>query len=105
MVVSSVVVHNLYVVSLSAVPAKTDAVLIVDPDAVLSDPVSLQAFELVARPDQKIAQGNRSIQGIQPPLRGGFDVYEPADSFIVKQPFGIAAAERPDHSLSIIHFT
>jgi hypothetical protein len=40
-----VVVHDFDIVGVSFAPMKADAVLIVDPDAVLSDAVSFQGFE------------------------------------------------------------
>jgi hypothetical protein len=43
---------------------KADAVLIVDPNAMLSDPVSYQGFEPVTRPVQEIAQRGRDVQSV-----------------------------------------
>src|ERR1035441_3211778 len=51
---SSVVVHDFNIVSVSFSLMKADAVLIVDPNAMLSDPVSYQGFEPVTRPVQEI---------------------------------------------------
>jgi hypothetical protein len=91
-----VVVHNLDIVSVA--PAKADAVLIVDPNAVLSDPLSLQGFEPVAWTGKQIAQSSRDVQGVQSPARGGFDIYETGNPFpSAEQPFGIRAVERLDH--------
>ena len=95
------IVHYFDVFGVSFVPAKADAVLIVDPDAVLSDPVPFQGFEPVARPGQKVAQRCRDVQGIQPAAGGGFDVYETGNPLSSEQPFGIGTAERLDHLLSI----
>jgi hypothetical protein len=96
-----VVIHDFDIISAAFVPTKADAVLIVDPDAVWSSPALLQGFEPVARPGQKIAQRCRDVQGIQPSARSGFDVYETGNPLSSEQPFGIGAAERLDHALSI----
>jgi hypothetical protein len=96
-----VVIHDFDVVGVSFVPTKAKAVPIVDPNAVLSDPVPFQGFEPVARPDQKIAQRCRDVQSVQAAARSGFDVYETGNPLSPEQPFGVWAAERLDHHLSI----
>jgi hypothetical protein len=96
------VIHDFDIVGVSFVPPKAEVVLIVDPDAVLSDPVPFQGFEPVARPDQKIAQGCREVQSVQTTARSGFYVYETGNALSPEQPFGIGAAERLDHHSSIV---
>ena len=41
------IVHNLYIVSISIVPAKAEAPLIVDADAVLAGPAAAELLEPV----------------------------------------------------------
>jgi hypothetical protein len=43
-----VIVHDLHIISLTVVPDEADAVLIVDPNAVLSTPIACQRLEPVA---------------------------------------------------------
>jgi hypothetical protein len=96
-----VVIHDFDIVGVSFVPTKADAVPIVDSDAVLSDAVPFQGFEPVAGPGQKIAQRCRDVERVQTAARSGFDVYETGSPLSPEQPFGILAAERLDHPLSI----
>jgi hypothetical protein len=55
---------------------------------------SLQGFQPIARPGQKIAQRCRDVQGVQTTLRRGFDVYETRNPLSSEQAFGVGAAER-----------
>lgn len=52
-----VVIGDFYIVGVSPIPAEANAVLVVDPDAILPVTVSLQCFELVARREAKFGEG------------------------------------------------
>jgi hypothetical protein len=43
-----VIIHDLHIVSVPVVPDETDAILIVDPNAVLSTPIACERLEPVA---------------------------------------------------------
>jgi hypothetical protein len=93
-----VVVHNLDIVSAAVAPAKADAVLIVDPDAVLPGALPLQGFESIARTGKKIAQSSRAVQGVQSPAGNRFDICETGDPLpLPEKPLGVGAAERLNH--------
>jgi hypothetical protein len=94
-----VIIHDLDVVRVPLVPAKADAVLIVDPNAVLADPIPLQRFQPIARQRGKVTQDRRDVQRVQTSTRNGFDIGEPGHSFSSKEPFGIGAAKRLNHSV------
>jgi hypothetical protein len=102
-----VVVHNFDVVSVPLAPAKADAVLIVDSDAVLSGPVSFKSFQSVAWTGGKIAQGRSDVQGVQPSAGDGLDIDKTDDTLSsAKQPFGIGTSERLNHYTHYTnHFT
>src|SRR5450759_4319285 len=102
---SSVIVNDLDIVGVSIVPTKADSVPIVDPDAMLSDPSSFQWLQPVARRSQEFAQLGREVQDPQFSPCNGFDVDETGDPFTLEQPFGIGAAERRDHTFTILRFT
>jgi hypothetical protein len=51
--------------------------LIIDPNAVLSSPISLECFEMVARRNTKIHQSPGSVQVKQPATRHALDCLKP----------------------------
>jgi len=59
---SSMVVHYLHVFGACFRPAKTDAPLIVDPDAVLAGSIALQSLQSIARWHTQIVQAARDIE-------------------------------------------
>src|SRR3546814_3403259 len=60
MEVSSVVVDDLDIGGLRALPAKTHAELVVDANAVLTLAVAAQCFKAVARRDTQVVEASRS---------------------------------------------
>ena len=56
------VVGNLHVAGISILPDETDAVLVVDPDAVLSLPRAFQGFQTVTGNRRQIARRSRLVQ-------------------------------------------
>ena len=61
MYLSSVVIHYLYVFNACCCPAKADAPLIIDADAVLAEAVALQRFEAISRRHPQIIQAARDL--------------------------------------------
>ena len=55
-VTSSVVIHDLHVESIAAVPDETDPPLVVDANAVLTGPIPAQRFQAVGRWDPQVVQ-------------------------------------------------
>lgn len=62
------IVYDFNVVSVPLSPTEADAPLVIDPNAVLSLPVSGQFLKAVSRRDKKVIQLIRRIQGEQVPL-------------------------------------
>ena len=98
---SLVVVHNSHVVCVSFVPPKTDSILIVDADAVLSDAIPLQRFEVIAGTGQQIAKGGRRMQRSESQSCRRLDVCEPGNPLTAEWASGLGAAEGFEHPLSI----
>jgi hypothetical protein len=93
-----VVVHYLHTFSARASPAKTDAPLIIDANAVLSQPVTFQGFQPVAWRHSQVIQttGNLQLSELSPGY--GSDVNESPDTLAPGQSLGLGAPERPDHA-------
>ena len=70
------IVHNLYIESITFLPSKTDAVLLVDANAVLPGTIAMQSFQMVTRRYPKVLKHNRRIQDRELPecaaLKGGW---------------------------------
>src|SRR3546814_1565504 len=62
MEVSSVVVDDLDIGGLRALPAKTHAELVVDANAVLTLAVAAQCFKAVARRDTQVVEASRPVE-------------------------------------------
>lgn len=59
------IIHNFDFVRMAFLPAKTDAPLVVDPDAVLPQPTALQGFQAITRRHSHLAQFRSGVQGEQ----------------------------------------
>ena len=92
------VIHNLNFVRMAVLPPKTNAPLVVNADAVLSQPTALQSFQAVAGRHGHLAQFRSSVQSEQfascAPLDRG---RESAGQFRPEQPFGLCAREAQNH--------
>jgi hypothetical protein len=60
--VSSVVIDDLDIVSVSLLPDKANPKLIIDPDAVLAVAVPLQSFQPVSRGALQVLERSRGVQ-------------------------------------------
>jgi hypothetical protein len=99
------VVNNLDFASVSIVPNKTDAPLIVDADAELTLPIPFQTFQAVSRQCRQSSDIRSGIEDVQFAKCRALDRLEPAHCFPAKQPLGIRAAEGPDHNLKVYCFS
>ena len=61
-----VIIHNLYVPRVIFMPAKTNAVLIIDADAMLPLTISLQRFKVISRRISEIVEGFCKINCTEP---------------------------------------
>src|SRR3546814_9421923 len=76
MEVSSVVVDDLDIGGLRALPAKTHAELVVDANAVLTIAVAAQCFKAVARRDKQVVEASRPVALFELASSHGFDASE-----------------------------
>ena len=68
------IVGDLHVIGITVVPSETDAPLVVDPDGVLTGPVSIQRVQSVARRDVRVLQRTRRVKCQQLPMRSYVNV-------------------------------
>jgi len=68
-----VVVRDFDFIGVSSFPAKTDTVLVIDPDAVLTFPAPTKPFEPVSRRNPEFAKFAHSIKLVQ--LTPGYGPY------------------------------
>jgi len=82
-----VIVHDLDVFRTGIRPAKADAELVVDADAVLPGAVPLERFESVAWRDAQVVEPSRDLQLPQLAPRDRRDVREPSDLHAARESF------------------
>jgi hypothetical protein len=92
------VIDNFDVRRVSVRPDKADAVLIVDPDAMLAGAIIFQGFERHSDTGQ-IGQLPCRIEGNQPAKCDTLDVGEPAALFPLEDFLSLGAAKRNNHKI------
>lgn len=95
--VTSVIVHDLDVPDVSTRPAKADAPLIIDSDAVLPLASSLQCLQAVAGWKPEILQAAGLVKIKELSASDALEGSEPRYVEILKESFGSGVAERPNH--------
>ena len=96
-----VIVDDLYVVRICTVPSKTDSVLIVDADAVLSGAIALELFEPVRRRSRQVDQAARFRKHPELSQSDPGDGLEPPGRLPVPDRFRLRVLEALEHSSSI----
>jgi hypothetical protein len=94
-----VVVHDLDVVGVAASPSEADPPLVVDPDGVLTLPITAESFQPVPRRNPQIIQARRGVQ--HPELPQGHPLHVPTEAsgrVSREQPLGVPITEALDHS-------
>jgi hypothetical protein len=81
------IIDDLYVVCVSRDKPETNTVLPVDPDAVLSRPITFQRFKPVSRRDQKVLDVDSKMDHQQLPRRHPSQV-------VVQELFGLPGLEK-----------
>ena len=67
------IVHDFHIGCVAICPLKTEAIPIVDANAVLPFPVAFERFQVVAGERGKVLQGFRFVECREFPLSGSFD--------------------------------
>jgi len=97
-----VVILDLHVLSASFGPAKANAPLIVDPNAVLASPIAFECLQPVAWWHSKSIQRRSSIEQVQLAIRGFMDAWvQSLRRLSTPDLLGVAVGERSDHKTSI----
>src|ERR1035438_4494978 len=99
------VVGNLHVAGISILPDETDAVLVVDSDAVLPLPRAFQGFQAVARNRCQIAKRSRLVQMHELTEDGLFDGPKLLRRLLLKYLFGFSVAKRLNHELIVYRYS
>jgi len=63
------VIGDLHIMRMALPPNEADAELIVDPNAVLSQPISFQSFQAISRQNGQIRQASGAVEHEQLPQR------------------------------------
>src|SRR5690625_3266913 len=94
----SVVVNDLHLLRSGVGPHEADPPLVVDPDAVLSGPITLERLETVAGRDSEVFERLCGPHLTQLAQRDAMDLrIDGPHALTTPQPFGRLVAERPDH--------
>jgi hypothetical protein len=93
------VIHDLDLCRTQRGPDEADAKLIVDPNAMLAEPVAFERFQPITRRNAQIVKFPGSIQHRQLSHGHGFDAYEPPDTVAVKHPLCVTALEGPNRHM------
>jgi hypothetical protein len=96
-----VVIDDLDVVGIPAVPPETHPPPVIDPDTVLSLPVACQRFEAIARRGLEVAQGARTVEVVQLPAGHSLDRGEATDRAVLEEGAGFLGREGSDHGKTI----
>jgi hypothetical protein len=97
-----VVIYDFYMAGIAALPFKTDAPLVVDPDAVLAGARSLEGFQPVARRNPQRVQIRRCINHQQFAARNALNVVRQLSGVLAPPDFfSFSAGKTLDHPLNI----
>ena len=91
------IIHNLNLKRIAPSPAKTDPPLIVDADAVLPLPFSLEGLQAVSGRGSKVAQLQSAIQQAELASSGSLNRSKSRDALAPMQSLRVSTAKRPDH--------
>jgi hypothetical protein len=95
-----VIVNDLNVRGFVVMPNEANSPLPVDPNAMLTNSISLESLYSVAGWNAKVLQPLGSMKKEQLAPGHTFDGLKPEHRLVAKQRFGIAALERPDQDSS-----
>ncbi len=93
----SVIVDDLDVENIALLPAKTNAPLIVDPNAVLAFAAAPQSFQPIPGRDSQIFQPPCLMQVQKLPPSAPLERTESMNCLIIEERLGISAFARADH--------
>jgi hypothetical protein len=92
------IIHDFDIPRIAIAPAKTNAPLVVDPDAVLPTPIASKGLKSIARRHREFRQLANRIEYQQLTACQPFDAAEATHSSVVKKRFAVTIGKAPDHS-------
>jgi len=99
------VVDDLYIEYASIFPTEADAPSLVDPDTVLTVPVSLQSFQMIAGRNPQVLEKARPMKVEKFSPSGPLNGSEACHRLIVKQSLSRLVSEGFDHNLILVRDT
>ena len=90
-------IHNFDIVRIATLPSKANPPLVIDTDAVLTQPVVFQHFQFIAGRLPQILKGSGAMQVEKFAPRLPFEGLKTGNSTIIKESGGVATSERFDH--------
>jgi hypothetical protein len=92
-----VVVDNLNILRASGRPSEAEAILVVDTDTVLANPIALQRLEPISRRDTQIRQTRCDLQLPELSQCHALDEHPSVNPVATGQCRRVGIPERPDH--------
>jgi len=96
-----VIVHDFDVVSVTVAPDKTNPVLIIDADAMLTLPVASERFKTISWKNNQVAKLMCRVQLLELSLRHPRDALEPTTAAADKEKLCFPIAKRPNHQTGV----
>ncbi len=94
------IVHDFHVSHVAVRLRKTEAILVVDANAVLFLPVAFERFEAIARKSGQILEGFRFVECREFPLTDPFDNLIFPGELVVEELLGFGVPKRGNHVYS-----
>ena len=91
------IIDNLDLNRIGLNPEEADPPLVVDPNAVLPQPIAAKFFQTIPSNHPQIGKGSRGVNLVQLSLCYRSDALELSAELTPKDPFALPIPERPDH--------
>ena len=99
---TSVVIDDLHVARIGIDPSETDPPLIIDPNAMLTFPVTGKSFQTISRNGSQISERRCGMELVQFSLRRPSDTLVFPAELTPEDSFGLLVTERPNHDSRIL---
>lgn len=95
------IINNFDFISVAALPTKANPPLVIDANAVLPVPVTLQRLEPIPRRAGQILKDDGAVQLPQLSLSNPLDGAKTGYTFPMMEVLGILTVEAPNHALTV----
>jgi hypothetical protein len=96
-----VIVYDFNILCTRCSPAKANAILVIDPNAVLPKPIAFERFQAIARRYAQVFEHPSDLQLSKLASSDRLNVHEARDSSPISNISGVRALERHDHAMMI----